>query len=74
MSKKEELKNEIIKIVDTGKSKIIKKYNLSLNSIHTLMDLLNNSYNEFLQKNVAECLIDYQYEVVNYGIGYKLIN
>ena len=71
--KQERLKDELLKLSDTGKSKIIKKYNLSPYCIHTITDLLNNKYRDFLSKEVAECLRDYQYTVIEYEIGYRLI-
>lgn len=73
MIKKEKLNVELKKIIDTGRSRIIKKYNLSLDNIYTVIDVLNKKYNTFLSKEVADCLKDYDYEIVDWGIGYKLV-
>ncbi len=64
---------ELRKIIDTGKSSIIKKYNLSLHNIKTIIDILNKKYDTFLSKEVADCLKAYEYEIVSWGIGYKLV-
>ena len=70
--KKEKLIRELLKIQDTGKSKIIKKYNLSLNDIHTIKDLIKGKYKDFIQMNVAILLKDYEYDVVKFGGGFLL--
>lgn len=67
-----ELYKEIQKILDGEKSKIIKKYNLSLLDIETIIDLLNNKYNTFIQKNVYNLLMDYNYNVQTLNIGFIL--
>lgn len=67
-----ELYKEIQKILDGEKSKIIKKYNLSLADIETIIDLLNNKYNTFIQKNVYNLLMDYNYNVQTLSIGFIL--
>lgn len=70
--KKEKLIRELSKIQDTGKSRIIKKYNLSLNDIHTIMNLIKGKYKDFIQMNVAILLKDYEYDVVKFGGGFWL--
>ena len=58
-NKKNKLVEEIWKIIDTGKSKIIKKYNLSILDIKTIGDLLEQKYTNFIQGSVAMILKDY---------------
>lgn len=72
VAKQEKLKNEILKIYDTGKSKIIKKYNLSLYDIQTIEELVKKQNKYFIQGNVAKLLKDYGYIIKNYGIGFEL--
>lgn len=72
ITKQEKLKNEIFKIYDTGKSRIIKKYNLSLYDIQTIEELLKKQNKYFIQGNVAKMLKDYGYAVKSYGIGFEL--
>lgn len=72
MTKQEKLKNEILKIYDTGKSRIIKKYNLSIYDIHIIEDLLNGKYKTFIQKNIVNLLKDYGYKIEEYEIGFIL--
>lgn len=72
VTKQEKLKNEILKIYDTGKSRIIKKYNLSIYDIHTIEDLLNGKYKTFIQKNIVNLLRDYGYKIEEYEIGFIL--
>lgn len=72
ITKQEKLKNEIFKIYDTGKSRIIKKYNLSLYDIQTIEELLKNQNKYFIQGNVAKMLKDYGYTIKSYGIGFEL--
>ena len=72
ITKQEKLKNEIFKIYDTGKSRIIKKYNLSLYDIQTIEELLKKQNKYFIQGNVAKALRDYGYIVKNYGIGFEM--
>ena len=43
------IKNEILKIYDTGNSRIIKKYHLSIYDIHTIEGLLKGKYKVFIQ-------------------------
>ena len=70
--KKEKLKNEILKIYDTGKSRIIKKYNLSLYDIQTIDELLKRQNKYFIQGNVAKLLKDYGYVIKSYGTGFEI--
>ena len=72
VTKQEKLKNEILKLYDTGKSKIIKKYNLSLYDIQTIEELVKKQNKYFIQGNVAKLLKDYGYIIKNYGIGFEL--
>ena len=72
VTKQEKLKKEILKIYDTGKSRIIKKYNLSLYDIQTIEELLKKQNKYFIQGNVAKVLKDYGYIIKNYGIGFKM--
>lgn len=72
MTKQEKLKNEILKLYDTGKSRIIKKYNLSLFDIQTIEDLLKGKYKTFIQGNVVTLLRDYGYKIEEYDIGFIL--
>lgn len=72
VAKQEKLKNEILKIYDTGKSQIIKKYNLSLYDIQTIDELLKKQNKYFIQGNVAKALKDYGYIIKNYGIGFEI--
>ena len=72
VAKQEKLKNEILKIYDTGKSRIIKKYNLSLYDIQTIDELLKKQNKYFIQGNVAKVLKDYGYIIKSYGIGFKM--
>ena len=72
VTKKAKLKNEIFKIYDTGKSRIIKKYNLSLYDIQTINELLNGQNKYFIQGNVSKILKDYGYIVKSYEIGFKI--
>lgn len=71
--KQEKLKEELLKLKDTGKSRIIKKFNLSPYCIKTIEDLLQGKYRDFISKEVADCLIAYEYIVIPYEIGYKLL-
>lgn len=48
ITKQEKLKNEIFKIYDTGKSRIIKKYNLSLYDIQVIEELLKKQNKYFI--------------------------
>ena len=72
MTKQEKLKNEILKIYDTGNSRIIKKYNLSIYDIHTIEGLLKEKYKVFIQGNVVDLLRDYGYKIEEYEIGFVL--
>lgn len=72
MTRQEKLKNEILKIYDTGKSRIVKKYNLSIYDIHTIEDLLKGKYKTFIQENVVTLLRDYGYKIEEYEIGFIL--
>ena len=72
-NKNKKLKEELSKLYDTGKSRIIKKYNLSIYDIHTLEDLLNGKYRDFINETVANCLLDYDYIVIEHEIGYRFI-
>jgi hypothetical protein len=71
-NKKNKLVEEIWKIRDTGKSKIIKKYNLSILDIKTIGDLLEQKYTNFIQGSVAMILKDYGYDVQNNEVGFEL--
>lgn len=72
MTKQEKLKQEISKIYNTGKSKIIKKYNLSIYDIHIIEDLLKGKYRTFIQGNIVTLLRDYGYKIEEYEIGFIL--
>ena len=72
MTKQEKLKNEILKIYDTGKSRIIKKYHLSIYDIRTIEGLLKGKYKVFMQGNVVDLLRDYGYKIEEYEIGFVL--
>lgn len=72
VTKQEKLKKEILKIYDTGKSRIIKKYNLSLYDIQTIEELLKKQNKYFIQGNVAKVLKDYGCIIKNYGIGFEM--
>lgn len=72
MTRQEKLKNEILKIYDTRKSRIVKKYNLSIYDIHTIEDLLKGKYKTFIQENVVTLLRDYGYKIEEYEIGFIL--
>ena len=51
VAKQDKLKQEFAKLYDTGKSRIIKKYNLSAYDIHTIEDLLKGKYHMFRCSN-----------------------
>ena len=72
MTKQEKLKNELLKIYDTGKSRIIKRYNLSLYDIRTLDELLKKQTRYFIQGNINKLLTDYGYTIKNYGTGFEI--
>lgn len=71
--KEQKLKEELLKLYDTGKTRIMKKYNLSIYCIHIIEDILNNKYDTFISKEVAMCLRDYDYNIIDYDIGYKVV-
>ena len=73
IDKKEKLKKEIQNILDTGKSKIIKKYNLSYYDILRVIEIIDYENVAFLQGNIATLLKDYGYKVEEYNVGYRVI-
>lgn len=72
ITKQEKLKQELLKIYDTGKSRIVKKYNLSTYDIHTIEDLFKGKYKTFIQGNVVTLLRDHDYKIEEYEMGFIL--
>lgn len=72
IDKQQKLREELIKLYDTGKSRILKKYNLSIYDIHTIQRILNGDFRDFINETVANCLKDYGYSVTEYEIGFRV--
>lgn len=69
----EKLILELNKIQDGEKPRIIKKYNLSLYDIKTIIAIINGDYKEFLQLNVFNLLQAYKFNVQIKDIGYEVL-
>ena len=60
-------------LIDTGKSRLFKKYNMSLMDICCLRDILKGEYKTFINGNVYKLLSDLGYPVIEYEIGFKYL-
>ena len=66
----EKINKEFIMLKDTGKSRLFKKYNLSLYDIYILKGLVEGKYKEFINKNVYVFLKDLGLPATEIGVGF----